>query len=69
MNHSMDLNQDMLDRLNKLVDSQQREIGQLCDCLHDVLELVEDYVDIDNNGGPNLAMRVSNAIKPTLLGE
>lgn len=61
--------QDMAEDLKKTVERLDAEILALCDCLRDVLEMVDDYVDIDNNGGPNLAMRITMAIKPILNGE
>ena len=35
------------------------EIHQLREAFNDIEELVDGYIDIDHNGNPNLAMRIS----------
>jgi hypothetical protein len=37
-------------------------IQRLTEALIDIEELVDDYVDIDHNGNPNLAMKIMTVI-------
>ena len=35
------------------------ELHRLHEAINDIEELIDGYVDIDHNGNPNLAMRIS----------
>lgn len=52
--------------LMETVDNLNAEILRLRHILREIDEIVDDNIDIDNNGGPNLAMRVSMAVKEGL---
>lgn len=52
--------------LMETVDNLNAEILRLRRILREINEIVDDSIDIDNNGGPNLAMRVSIAVKEAL---
>lgn len=50
------------------ISEQRKELTRLRAVLAEIVEVVDDYVDIDNNGGPNMAMRVLTLINEVLEG-
>ena len=54
------------EEMTKTVEELTEKIRHLRVALVDINDVVEDSVDIDKNGGPNVAMRVSMIIKEAL---
>lgn len=54
------------EEMTKIVEELTEKIRHLRVALVDINDVVDDSVDIDKNGGPNTAMRVSMIIKEAL---